>query len=127
MFGEKIKMLREEKKMTQAELAAVLGVTPAAVGLYEQNRRKLDPELINKIADFFDVTTDYLYGRTDKRKPNYLTKEDMIKLAPEYAWLFEEEGLQYVELVEELQGKEIPPEVIKETIDLILKYRHLNK
>lgn len=127
MIGEKLKMLREEKQMTQAELAPILGVTPAAIGLYEQNRRKPDPELINKIADFFDVSTDFLYGRTSKRQPHHLTKEDMIKLAPEYSWLFEEEGLEYVELVDELKGKEIPPEAIKELVDTILKYRHLNK
>jgi len=120
-------MLREEKKLKQKELAKILGLSDRAVGNYEADNRFPSQDILFKIADFFDVSIDYLLGRSDKRRPHHLTKEDVIRIAPEHAWLFEEEGLEYVELVEEIRGKEIPPEAIKELVDTILKYRHLNK
>src|SRR5690606_24438351 len=109
------------------KLGEIFNVRKGTVSNWENGNRFPDENTIIKLADFFNVSIDYLLGRTDKRQPHHLTKEDIIKLAPEYAWLFEEEGLEYVELVEELRGKEIPPEVIKELVETILKYRDLNK
>ena len=56
------KALRGRKNITQAELAAVLEVSPAAVGLWEQGRRQPDSDMLVKIANFFGVSTDYLLG-----------------------------------------------------------------
>lgn len=128
VFGDRLKLLRNEKdSLTQEKLGKVFNVLKGAVSNWENGNRFPDESTLIKLADYFNVSVDYLLGRTDKRQPNHLTKEDLIKIAPEYAWLFEEEGLKYVELVDELKGKEIPPEAIKELIDTILKYRHLNK
>lgn len=127
VFGKRLKELRVEKELTQEKLGEIFNVRKGTVSNWENGNRFPDENTIIKLADFFNVSIDYLLGRTDKRQPHHLTKEDIIKLAPEYAWLFEEEGLEYVELVEELRGKEIPPEVIKELVETILKYRDLNK
>ena len=59
MLGEKIRKLRGNN-MTQRELAKRLGISPSAVGMYEQNRREPDLETLKKIADLFDVTLDSL-------------------------------------------------------------------
>lgn len=126
-LGIRIKELRLEKGLNQEELGKIFHVKKAAVSKWENGNNSPDEETIIKLSKYFDVSLDYLYGLTDKRKPNHLTKEDIIKLAPKYAWLFEEEGLEYVEFIEGLKAEDIPPEAIKETIDLILKYRHLNK
>lgn len=128
VFGKRLKKLRSEKEgLTQEKLGEIFNVRKGTVSNWENGNRFPDENTLIKLADYFDVSVDYLLGRSNKRQPHHLTKEDVIRLAPEYKWLFEEEGLEYVELVEELRGKEIPPEAVKEIIDTILKYRDLNK
>jgi transcriptional regulator with XRE-family HTH domain len=83
--GDRLKLLREEKKMTQEELAKLFNVTDATINRYEKNQRQPDTDALNRFADFFDVTTDYLLGRTDKRKFNdddliFGIDEQMIKI-----------------------------------------------
>lgn len=65
----RIKELRKEKGMTQAELAKILNVSDRSVGFYETGERDPDTETLNKLANFFDVSVDYLLGRTDIRNP----------------------------------------------------------
>lgn len=60
MFGEKLKKLRKEKRLTQGELASFLGISASAVGMYEQNRRSPSISDLSAIARFFGVSTDYL-------------------------------------------------------------------
>ena len=64
-----LKNLREEKRMTQAELSKDLEISPSAIGMYEQGRRFPDQTILTKIADFFDVSTDYLLGRNPQNPP----------------------------------------------------------
>ena len=61
----KIKELRKEKKQTQIEIAKQLGVSQQVFANYENEINYPDPKMLIKIADFFDVTVDYLIGRTD--------------------------------------------------------------
>lgn len=63
MIGAKIKELRETRELTQENFAKILGVSRSALGLWEQGRRDVPQEMLVKIADFFNVSTDYLYGR----------------------------------------------------------------
>ena len=60
MIGKKIKELRKKNKMTQKELSIKLGVSPAAVGLWETNKRTPDFDMLTKISDIFNVPLDYL-------------------------------------------------------------------
>lgn len=62
MFQDRLKKLRAERGWTQAELAGQLGVSPSAVGMYEQGRREPDSVLLSKLASLFQVSTDYLLG-----------------------------------------------------------------
>lgn len=78
MLGDKIKNLREENKITQSNLAKSLGVSPSTVGMWEQNRRTPDTELLKKISSFFNVSIDYLLGKTNIR--NYNTNESTVAL-----------------------------------------------
>ncbi|NJJ36746.1 helix-turn-helix transcriptional regulator [Clostridioides difficile] len=61
-ISEKLKYLRDLKKLTQKEVANSIGVTTSAYGFYEQGKRTPSPELIVKLAEYFNVTTDYLLG-----------------------------------------------------------------
>lgn len=63
-----IKAVREIKDMTQKECADSLGVTLRAWQTYEQGVSEPKQELLCKIADMFDVTTDYLLGREKKEQ-----------------------------------------------------------
>ncbi|WKV09410.1 helix-turn-helix transcriptional regulator [Thermoanaerobacterium sp. CMT5567-10] len=66
-FGKRFKTLRLEKNLTQAELAKILSIGESTISFYESDKREPDYETLQKIADFFDVSVDYLLGRTDKR------------------------------------------------------------
>lgn len=71
MFKIRLKALRESKGMTQRDFAADFGVSKGTVGMWESGAREprtLDE--INRIADYFGVSSDYLLGRTEeKEKP----------------------------------------------------------
>ena len=63
-FGELLSELRHDRKLTQAELAKKIFVTPGTISNYESNVHYLDVEKLKQLADFFNVTTDYLLGRS---------------------------------------------------------------
>ena len=64
-FGTRLTALRKQKKLLQADLANKIGIARATYGAYEQGTRQPDFDTLEKIADFFEVSTDYLLGRTD--------------------------------------------------------------
>ena len=64
---DRIISLRNEKNMTQGQLAEALEISPSAIGMYEQGRRKPSYELLERISDYFNVDMDYLMGRSDVR------------------------------------------------------------
>ncbi len=68
-LGERLRLLREERKMAQKEIASLLGITYSAIGKYESDSNKPSSNTIDRLADFFQVSTDYLLGRTDIRIP----------------------------------------------------------
>lgn len=64
MFGDTLMKLRKSKNLTQSDIAKILGVARTTYSSYEQNRRMPDAEIQIKIADYFDVSLDYLHGRS---------------------------------------------------------------
>ena len=60
MLGDKIKKMRNEKNMTQKELADILDISQSAIGMIEKNQRGCSNELLKKISNFFNVSIDYL-------------------------------------------------------------------
>lgn len=65
MFGVRLKELRNEKEMTQQELGIYLNLSQRSISQYELEIRFPDEITINNIANFFDVSLDYLFGRTN--------------------------------------------------------------
>ncbi|UZQ85079.1 helix-turn-helix domain-containing protein [Thermoclostridium stercorarium] len=76
MLSERIKELRNEKGISQSALANHLGLTQQAIAKWEKGIAEPDSEMLKKIATFFDVSVDYLLGRTDIRKLNKNDNED---------------------------------------------------
>jgi repressor LexA len=66
ILGERIRQLRQNKGLTQQKLAEMLNTTNATISNYETGASTPDYETLQKIADIFNVTTDYLLGRTDE-------------------------------------------------------------
>ena len=64
-LGLNLSKIRIESKLNQRELAQALGVTAGAVGLWETDKRLPDAHMIVKIAQYFNVSTDYLLGLSD--------------------------------------------------------------
>lgn len=67
MIGGRIKTLREEKDMSQAELANVIGCSRMTINNYETEKRIPDIDFAMNLANYFDVTVEYLSGRTEFR------------------------------------------------------------
>ncbi len=67
-FGNKLKTLRLQNNLTQAQLAKKLGVTKSVVSAYETSLRMPSYDVLIAIAKFFNVTTDYLLGLEHKQE-----------------------------------------------------------
>lgn len=65
-FDKILKLLRSEKNMSQQELADALGISKSAINMYERGERQPKFEILEQIADYFNVDMDYLLGRTSK-------------------------------------------------------------
>lgn len=65
LFGKKLKALRTSRKISQKEFGKIFGLAESTIGMYERDERRPDFELLNKFADYFEVSTDYLLGRTN--------------------------------------------------------------
>mgnify|MGYP001271497850 CR=1 FL=1 len=70
MIGERIKVLRTQKGMTQAALALELGIAKTTLAAYEQEKNEPSSETLIKISNFFNVSTDYLLGITNIQTTN---------------------------------------------------------
>ena len=64
-FSDRLKELRKDKGVTQKALAEIMGMTEQAYQKYEYGMREPNHEATIKLADFFDVSVDYLLGRSD--------------------------------------------------------------
>ena len=68
MLGERLKFLRQQTNKTQQQIADKLGITRAAYSHFENDRNQPDSDTIVRLAELFEVSTDYLLGR-DEKKP----------------------------------------------------------
>ena len=63
-----IKVLRKERKLSQQALASSLGVSRSTIAMWETSGSQPDVDALNRLADYFGVTVDYLLGREDQVK-----------------------------------------------------------
>lgn len=81
-FLDVVKELAENQKMSMAELERRIGISQNASYKWKQSTPK--GEIVNKVADLFNVTTDYLYGRTSQKEPYWtLNEKDEKDIAKE--------------------------------------------
>lgn len=77
-FKDVIRQLRKEKGIKQSELADVFNVDRTAVGKWEQGKNKPNADMLVIIADYFDVSTDYLLGKSNIRNDLSTNKKEPI-------------------------------------------------
>lgn len=73
----RIKILREDLKLSQADFAKKVGLTQQSISLYEKGDREPSLDVLKKLADFFDVSTDYLLGKTNIKNQKVLELDDI--------------------------------------------------
>ena len=120
-FEERLIELRKTKNVTQEDVAKFLGVTRPAYTAYEAGRRQPDYKILQKLALYFGVTTDYLLGHSDTLNSN--NPNEKIKAAinndPELTEFWKElsqrEDLQLMFK----QTRDLSPQSIKKVIKII--------
>ncbi|MEK4732836.1 helix-turn-helix domain-containing protein [Paenibacillus sp. FSL L8-0641] len=68
--GDRIKLLREERGLSQLELAERIGINNSVLSRIESGKRAIEDKELNVFADFFEVSGDYLLGRSISRSPS---------------------------------------------------------
>lgn len=69
MKYERIRNLREDKDLTQSEIAAFLHISQRTYSRYEKDERAIPVEILSMLADYHQTSVDYLIGRTDIKTP----------------------------------------------------------
>lgn len=92
-----LRELRKQNKLSQSEVAEKLGITASAYGFYEQGKTVPNAEVLNVLADLYDVSTDYLLGRTIF--PNSENEDPEIKILARKAKSLTPEQLKAVQAV----------------------------
>lgn len=70
MMEKILKMLRKEKKLTQTELAQKTGIDQALISKFESGERVPNIEKLQILTEYYDVSVDFVLGRTNKREVN---------------------------------------------------------
>ena len=66
---ERLREIRKDRDLSQTDVANYLGMKQQQYSEYEIGKRLISIETLNKLADFYNTSIDYLIGRTDERKP----------------------------------------------------------
>lgn len=81
-FGKSLKLLLEEREMSQIELALAIGYTQRAVSKWVNEQSEPSESAIKKVSDFFGVSTDYLLGRSDDLGNVVIRSENNFDTSP---------------------------------------------
>ncbi|MFX3651080.1 MAG: helix-turn-helix domain-containing protein [Paenibacillus sp.] len=120
-YGNRIAELREQRGLTQEELASSIHITRAALSHYEKNRRKPDFEVLTRLADIFDVSIDYLIGRT---KQSDVVMDEDVREFVDTLELSDKEVLERFDLM--IDGKPLTEEEARRFIAFVRMERSMD-
>jgi transcriptional regulator with XRE-family HTH domain len=110
-FSERLRELRNQKKMSQSDLAELTGLHYTQIGRYEKNKSMPSSDILKKMADIFSVSIDYLVeGTSEESAKSHIHDRDLLK--------------QFKE-IETLEDKE--KEVVKIFLDAFLTKKHIQE
>ncbi|RSD27631.1 XRE family transcriptional regulator [Mesobacillus subterraneus] len=98
-FGEKLRYLREKNNLSQYELAHKLEFANTLIPTYELGKKEPSLNHLELIADYFNVSVDYLLGRDEKLFNNFLVKP-LNELLEKYSFYLEDEKVTKEEVIE---------------------------
>jgi transcriptional regulator with XRE-family HTH domain len=82
-LGSRLKKARENKRLTQKDVAAKFGISNGAISGYERNYRDPDSDTLAQLADLYEVSLDWLKGRDQKESEYTLPEEIMVRIIKE--------------------------------------------
>lgn len=80
-FPDILKALRKRENLNQSELANAIGVSRSAIGMYESGQREPDFETMEAIADYFNVSMDYLHGKSEQKETPAADSDETLMFA----------------------------------------------
>lgn len=105
MFTERLKSLRKEAGLTQKEIADHFKTSPQSYAQWEKGLRNPSKESLEKLAQFFNVSTDYLLGNSELKNPEdqlsnveLLFRKTSKNMTPEQKETFQKELLEFMEI-----------------------------
>lgn len=102
-IGKIISKLRNDRGLTQRDLAEILGVSNGAIGMWETQKREPDLDTVKKMTSFFNVTADYLIGNQqiplDNSKIKQITAEEE-KLLNGFRELSEDDQEEFIRILD---------------------------
>lgn len=101
MVSTTLKKLLEKTGKTQREVADDLGLNRQRFNFYVTGKREPDNEMLQVLADYFNVTVDYLLGKTQKNKPVTPEEDELAKL------LEDPETREFYELIKDFSDDEL--------------------
>ena len=104
MFGEKLKLLRNSKKLSQMQLATLIDVKHNSVSDWEHNRHYPDVHIILKLCDILETTPNYLITDIEVEE-NLYNEESIARLLSYYSKLSDKDKETVNQLVESLSKK----------------------
>src|SRR5690242_7021704 len=118
-FGDRVKQLRLEAKMTQKQLSEKLNISESAVEMYERSEREPAFEIVLALSEIFDVTTDYLHGKTDKKdgkadQKKLTQHDDTYDSLSEITNLVKEFGIEDMGFFDIEKWKNLSPEDVED-------------
>lgn len=129
MFSQRIKLLRKEKKLTQQNLADFLEVRRSTYGEYERGKIMPPYDKIQRLADYFNVSVDYLMGATNFKtldeKIDTIAKRDITDIKQVLNLLVEE--LEEDNKVVKFDGMDLTPQTKQLFISTIKSAIQLGK
>lgn len=114
-FGSRLKELRKEYSVTQEELANILQVRRPAISGYETKNQQPDFDRLIKLANFFNVTTDYLLGRSNIRNTEKPMKEEQHEILSIFNKLSSNDkkrAIGLIRLLADSSDSEVEPEIL---------------
>ncbi|MGF6354017.1 transcriptional regulator with XRE-family HTH domain [Paenibacillus sp. 4624] len=126
-FGQKLRAIRTENNLTQKDLAKIFKVSESAISMYERDEREPSFKFTNEVASRFNVSTDYLLGRTEVENNGETAK--ISKGVTEFlnaVELSDDEALLKLKGMLLHKGKELSDDAIREIISYA-RYRATQK
>lgn len=118
-ISNRLKELRNSKNLSQEELGKIIGITTSMIGMYETGARNPSYEILTKLADYFNCTTDYLLGRSSGPNNKIINQNELPQ-----KWI--ESGVKSIEVFKTLNAKDLTFEDLQDILNAInnVKKRH---